>query len=239
MRRPLLLVLVVSAATTAGCASFTQLAPQERSAIERELTGPESQKFLKLSYYVTPFFGDASKKLLTHVPPEEVRLLNHPNGEPVNPGPVQKVLPAGRRVRITKVEFPTSWAVTERVLYTPRSQPWIYLEVADEPRTHPFILVLRSKIQSQDEFLAEVGRFLSDRDPQPLLEGFSDSVREGIRKKAAVTDMPAEALEMAWGYPELKRIDAPNRKEMWVYPGRRRIAYLVDGRLERTEAGTH
>jgi hypothetical protein len=233
-----LLLLVAPAAIAAGCASYTQLAPQERSAIERELTGPGREKFLKLSYYVTPFFGDASKKLLTHVPPEEVRLLNHPNGEPVNPGPVQKVLPVGTRVRVLKVEFPTSWVVTERVLYTPRSQPWVYLEVAGEPRTHPFILVLRSQIQSHDEFLAEVGRFLSDRDPQPMLEGFSEPVREAIRKKTAVSDMPAEALEMAWGYPELKRIDAPNRKEMWVYPGRRRIAYLVDGRLERTEAGT-
>jgi hypothetical protein len=187
---------------------------------------------------VTPFFGDASKKLLTPVPPDEVRLVDHPSGEPVNPGPVQKILPAGTRVRVTKVEFPTSWVVTERVLYTPRWLPWIYLEVAGEPRTQPFILVLRSKIQSHDEFLAEVGRFLSDRDPQPVLESFSEPVREAIRKKTAVTDMPAEALEMAWGYPELKRIDAPNRKEMWVYPGRRRIAYLVDGKLERTESGT-
>jgi hypothetical protein len=234
MRR---LLLLAPAALSAGCASYTQLAPQERNAIERGLTGPEREKFLKLSYYVTPFFGDASKKLLTHVPPEEVRMLNHPNGEPVNPGPVEKVLPAGRRVRIVRVEFPTSWAVTERVLYTPRTQPWVYLEVADEPRTRPFILVLRSRINSKDDFLAEVGRFLSDRDPQPMLDGFSEGVREAIRKKTAIAEMPAEALEMSWGYPEIKRIDAPNHREMWVYPGRRRIAYLVDGRLERTETG--
>ena len=234
MRR---LLLLAPAALAAGCASYTQIAPQERSEIERGLTGPEREKFFKLSYYVTPFFGDASKKLLTHVPPEEVRLLNHPNGEPVNPGQVEKVIPAGRKVRILRVEFATSWAVTERLLYTPRTQPWVYLEVADEPRTHPFILVLRPKLASRDEFLAELGRFLADRDPQPLLDGFSESVREAIRKKTAVTDMPSEALEMAWGYPEIKRIDAPNHRETWVYPGRRRIAYLVDGRLERTETG--
>jgi len=233
-----------AAATTAACAllwgacaSHTQIPAEERAKLERELTGRDSGKFLKLSYYVTPFFGDGTKKLLTHVPPDEVRLLNHPDGTPVNPGPVEKILPAGRPVRVVKVEFPTSWVVTERIPYTPRTQPWVYLTVADEPQSHPFILVLRPGIKSHAEFVAELGRYLSDQDPARLIETWSDAVRTGIQNKSAVTDMPAEALEMAWGYPEIIRRehDGDKKNEIWVYPGRKRIAHLTDGRLVRTE----
>lgn len=223
-----------------GCASQTKMAPQERATVERELTGPASEKYLRLSYFVMPFFGDGSKKLLSHLPPDEVRLVEHPGGEPVNPGAVEKILPAGTRVRITRVEFPTAWVFTERVPYTPRWAPWVYLEVADQPRTHPFILVLRQGIETHQDFLSELGRYLADRDLQPVLSAFSEPVREAIRKKTAVTDMPAEALEMAWGYPEVKRreLQGQSWRETWVYPGRRRIAHVVDGRLEKTETGS-
>jgi hypothetical protein len=222
-----------------GCASHTQVAPEVRARVERDLTGRDSTKFLKLSYFVTPFFGDASKRLLTAVPPDEVRLLNHPDGRPVNPGPVEKILPAGRKVRITRVEFPTSWVVMERIPYTPRHQPWVYLEVEDEPKGQTFILPISPELTNHDDLVAEVGRFLADQDPSGILEAFSDSVRDAVRTKTAVTDMPKEALQMAWGYPELirKDRDGDQLKETWVYPGRKRIAHVVDGRLVKTEVG--
>ena len=43
-----------------SCASYTAMAPKEREQVEQTLTARESEQFLKLSYYVTPFFGDAS-----------------------------------------------------------------------------------------------------------------------------------------------------------------------------------
>jgi hypothetical protein len=222
-----------------GCATYTKLPPEERATLERDLTGRSRAKFLRLSYYVVPFFGDASKRLLTAVPPDEVRLLNHPNGTPVNPGQVEKILPAGTRARITQVEFPTSWVMTERVPYTPRTQPWVYLEVEGEPSGLPYVLVLRPQLDSPDDFRAELGRFLADEDLAPTLQGWSEAVREAVRTKMAVTEMPADALEMAWGYPELKRIslEGETRTELWVYPDRRRVAHLSDGRLVRAEVG--
>ncbi len=223
----------------AGCASYTKMAPEERARLERDLTGRERAKYLRLSYYVTPFFGDASKKLLTSVPPDEVRLLNHPDGSPVNPGPIEKIIPAGREVRITKVEFPTSRTVMERIPYTPRHQPWIYLEVEGEPRSQTFILPLAPGIESHDKFVTELGRYLTDQDPARVMEAWSESVREAVRTKTTVTDMPVEALEMAWGVPELIRKDREGTalKELWVYPGRKRIAHILDGRLVKTEVG--
>lgn len=235
-----ILIASVLALTLGACASHTKLPPDDRARLERELTGKDSAKFLKLSYFVTPFFGDGTKKLLSHVPPDEVRLLNHPDGSPVNPGAVEKVLPAGRKVRVAKVEFPTSWVVTERIPYSPRTQPWVYLQVSEEPNTQPFILVLRPGIKTHDEFVAELGRYLSDQDPSRLMDAWSDSVREAVKKKSAITDMPAEALEMAWGYPELikREHDGDKKNEIWVYPGRKRIAHLTDGRLVRTEVAS-
>lgn len=221
----------------AGCASYTKLAAEDRARLERDLTGRESAKYLRLSYFVTPFFGDASKKLLSSVPPDEVRLLNHPDGSPVNPGPIEKIIPAGRKVRITKVEFPTSWVVMERIPYTPRHQPWVYLEVEGEPKAQTFILPLAPGINAHDKFVAELGRYLSEQDPARVMEAWNESVREAVRTKTAVTDMPVDALEMAWGVPELIRKDreGTSLKEVWVYPGRKRIAHILDGRLVKTE----
>lgn len=231
-------LLVAFAAWATACASHTQVPADDRAALERELSGRDSQKFLKLSYFVTPFFGDGSKRLLTHVPPDEVRLLNHPDGTPVNPGAVEKILPAGTPVKITKVEFPTSWIVTERVPYTPRTQPWVYLEAADQPRALPFVLVLRQGIDTREQFVTELSRWLSDTDPRAMIEGWTEPVREAVRTKTAVTDMPADALEMAWGYPErIKReLEGDKWKETWVYPGKKRVAYLLDGKVVRTES---
>lgn len=226
------------AVSSAACTSHTQLPADDRAALERDLSGREAQKFLKLSYFVTPFFGDASKKLLTNVPPDEVRLLNHPDGTPVNPGEVERILAAGTPVKITRVEFPTAWVVTERVPYTPRTQPWVYLEVADQSKGYPFILVLRPGIDTRDQFKTELARYLSDSDPRPVLDAWTESVREAIRTKTAVTDMPSEALEMAWGYPErIKReLEGEQWREVWVYPGRKRVAHLLDGRVVKTES---
>ena len=43
----------------------------------------------------------------------------------------------------------------------------------------------------------------------------------------------AEALEMAWGYPETKRttFDGERKQETWTWPGGKRIALLIDGRV--------
>lgn len=230
MRR-LLCGLLLAFAT--GCASYTAMAPQDREQVERELSSRDAEQFLKLSFYVTPFFGDDSKKLLTDVPPGQVRLLNDTKGNPIDPGTAEKILPAGKRVRVLKVEFPTSWAVTERIVYTPRTQPWVYLAVEGEPNQKPYILVLRQGIKTKEDFYAELQRWLVHDDPAPRIDQLSPLVKEAVLKKEAVTDMPEEALEMAWGYPETKKVSYEEqvRKELWLWPGKKRTATVVDGRV--------
>jgi len=203
----------------------------------RELTSKRRDKFLRLSFYVMPFFGDPSKKLLATAPPEEVSLVKQPSGEPVNPGPVETILPAGTRVQITKVEFPTAVVLSERPLNTPRALPWIYLRRGNRDGA-PLILVLKADILSQEEFVAELERYLSDADLTPLLSSWSDVVQLAVRTKTAIIDMSGEALEMAWGYPDRKEISFVDsvRNEEWIY-GKRRRAYLAEGRVVQRETG--
>lgn len=218
-----------------GCsASHTQLTPSDRYAIERALLGDPTQA-LKLSNYVTPFFGDGSKRFLTSAPPEEVRLLEGVGGSPIPPGPIEGIAPAGSRARVLKVEFPTAFAVSQRIPYTPRTLPWVYLEVEGQPKDRPLILVLRPGLRTREEFVKELERYLTSQDMVSRLTEWPEFIRTAVRTKQPIEGMPAEALEMAWGYPDLKKLsfDGPVRKEEWIYPGKRRVAYVANGRMER------
>jgi hypothetical protein len=233
------LLVVLLGLLAAGCKSHTLIAPDDRAWLEQSLTGPDASRYLRQSLYVTPFFGDASRRLLTPYPPEDVDLLNDRLGKPINPGPVEATLPAGAKATIRRVEFPTAWVVTERVLYTPRTWPWVYVDVEGAPPGPPLVLVLPPHHKTRQDFLAEVERTLAAQDPAPKLAAFNEPVREAIKQKKTITDMPAEALEMSWGYPEtIKRtLEGTVRKEEWIYPRGRRRAFLSDGLLVRVEEG--
>jgi hypothetical protein len=140
------------------------------------------------------------------------------------------------------VEFPTSWVITERVLYSPRTWPWVYLTVEGAPAGQQVVLVLPPNLDRPDPFRAELGNTLS---PHPLtdqLNAFSAPVKEAVRTKQLVADMPAEAVRMAWGPPETIRrsLEGAAKNEEWRYTGERRKAFLSDGKLVRAEeAGTN
>lgn len=235
MTRRNLVALSLFASILSACAGHTELAPDARRSLEGELTGGSRTWFLRESQYVTPFFGDASKRLLTPLPPEDVRLLEDPSGNPISPGPVQTIAPVGSRVRIQRVEFPTAFSVAERLLVTPRTQPWVYLEVAGIQGDTPLILVLPSDAKSEAEFRADLERHLTTVDPVETLASFSPEVREAVLAKKAVNGMSGEALRMAWGAPAKIRVDHRDslRIEDWRYQGDRRSAVLEDGRVVR------
>jgi hypothetical protein len=221
----------VLALALAGCATAQVSVPAEQaSSVERELRG--EQRFLKVSMYVTPFFGDTTRRLLTPVPPDEVRLLENPDGTPMSPGAVEQIVPAGTPLRIVEVEFPTAVTMTQRMLYTPRTLVWVRVEFATVKSSRPLVLVLRPGLRTADELRAEVSRALTSEDPRARLEALPDPVREAVRTKTAVVDMSADALEMAWGWPESRRIEliGTSKHERWSWPNKR-SATLIDGRV--------
>ncbi|MBE2252420.1 MAG: hypothetical protein IAE78_23005 [Myxococcus sp.] len=229
MRSALLGVLL----SLSGCATSQVFVPPEQAAaLQRSLAGEE--RYLRIAFFGTPFFGDSTKKLLSPVSPDQVRALNNPDGTPVSPGPVERVFAPGTAARVLKVEFPTAYAMSERVLYTPRTLAWVYLDVAGTPKqSPPYILLLRPGLKDEHEVLSEVERYLSKEPVKPLLDGFTETVRAAVLEKKAIVDMPAEALEMAWGYPEQKRFELEGtvKKETWLYAEGRRQAVLRDGKV--------
>jgi hypothetical protein len=232
------LAVLLFTALTAGCGSYTRMPPDARASLDRALTGPEAVQYLRVSGNVTPFFGDASKRLLTPYAPEDVRLLDDTKGKPINPGAVERILPVGTKLRITKVEFPTSWVVAERVLYSPRTWPWVYLaEEGAAPGAPPLVLVLPPNLERPEDFRTELEKYLAPREPTAQLEALPPAVKEAVREKRLVANMSMDAVRMAWGPPErvLRTLEGTAKNEEWTYPGGRRKAFLTDGRLARAE----
>ena len=241
MHRRVLLSTLGWLALATGCASQTLLSPEDRAGLDRDLTRGESAvRYLKVSSYVTPLFGDASKRLLTPYPPDEVRLLNDTQGKPISPGKVEATVPAGTRVRVHKVEFPTAWVMAERVLYSPRTQPWVYLEVDGVKVGAPILLVLPPKLDKPEDVRAELDRHLLPQDPAPRIAKFQPRFQEALRQKQVLEGMPEAAVEMSWGAPETIRrtLDGTQTHQEWSWPGGRRRVFLTDGLVTRVEDGT-
>lgn len=228
MRRAALASLLALAA----CATTPPTVPDaERERVSRELEG--RQRYLRVAMYASPLWEDTSKVFLSDQPGAEVHLLETRGGTPIPPPRPERVVPPGTPVRVVKVEFPGPWVMADRVLVSPRYNPWVYLEGPGDAR--PWILVLTRDLTRYDEVRAEVDRLLTTDDPRAALEALPEEHRDAILRKDALEGMSARALELAWGLPERKRIDRPAGTEEWAWPGGKRRAFLRDDRVERLE----
>ena len=181
-------------------------------------------RYLRVSMYVTQFFSDGDKLLLTDRPTDELDLLDDLHGKPLSPGEVYGTLPPGTRLRIERIEFPSGLVVAGRLPYSPRYNPWVYLVPAepgpaqDLAKNRRYILVLRPQLRTRTEVLAEVDRYLTQDDVKGLLALAPPDVQDAIRKKSLVTGMTPEQVEMAWGYPERIHIDEVKKTQVWDWP---------------------
>jgi hypothetical protein len=232
MRRALLPVAFLAVAGLAACAPRASIPNPERERVGRELTG--QRRWLRAAANSGPFFGDPTKKLLTEQPPAELELLETTGGARIAPPTPERVLRPGTRVRIQKIEFPTGWIISRRIVMTPRYHPWVFLEV--EGTAQPHVLVLPQKAATFEAVRDEIERLLVTDDPTASFEGLPQEHREAILAKKLVEGMTIRAVEMSWGLPERKRIDRPARTEEWTWPGARRRAFFQDDRLARWEA---
>jgi len=220
-------------AAAQGCVTgYIHMSADDRLEAERVIR-LEGDRQLRLSYFVTPFFGDDSKRLLTPYPPEELKMVLQPDGTPVIPEPTLKIIPAGTPAKVLGLEWPTSWAIASRIPYTPRFQPWLILTVQGEPADTPMIIPLNPRLASVEEAQAEVDRWVTRSDLRPFLASLTEGMKTDIRNKSARLDMPTQALEMVWGYPDLKRItfdEEGKRTETWEWADGIRQAVVLEGR---------
>jgi hypothetical protein len=235
---------VLASATLAGCAGNTTLPENDRIALQQELG--EHARYLKISMRVAPLFQDDAKWLLTDRALDELDLIDDPTGAPVPPGELAGILPPGTRLRIDHIEFPTSFVVTQRVIYSPRFNPWVYLVPADRPSPaealsngKPFILVLPQHLKTHDDVLAELDRYLSHNDVTPALRALPQQYQEAIAQKNVLAGMGPSEVEMAWGYPERIHLDEAKKTQVWTWPEKKQEAYFSNNVLAHwTDHGT-
>jgi hypothetical protein len=218
-----------------GCASATPIPDTDRDQLNTQLTG--QSRYLRVSMYKGPFWGDENKVLLSDSYPSDLELFTDTHGEIQRAGAPTGVIPLGRRVKITQVEFPTALVITGRMLYSPRYNPWVYLQVEGEPNSKPAMLVLNANLKNKSDFLAALDRYLTSDDPAPSLTNYSDDVRKAILEKQVVNDMDPAAVEMAWGYPEHKHIDLAGgtRSEVWSYGNGHRTVQFQNNKVVKSQ----
>jgi hypothetical protein len=214
-----------------ACAPRAVIPDAERDRVRRELTG--EQRWLRVAAYAAPLWGDTSKVLLSDQPLDELDLVESAGGKPIPPPAAEKIVPPGTAVRISDVEFPTGWMIAKRVVMTPRYHPWVIVEVPGD--TRPYVVVLSQTAASFGEVRGELDRILAKDDPSSALNALPEEQRAAVLKKALVEGMGSRAVEMAWGLPEVKKIDRPASTEEWTWPGGKRRAFFQEERVVRWE----
>lgn len=231
MRRALLAATPLLAAALAACTPRAVIPDPERERVRRELTG--EQRWLRVSAYVAPLWGDTDKAILSDQPLGELDLVQTTGGTPIPPPAAERILPPGTAVRISDVQFPTGWIIARRVVMSPRYHPWVVVELPGDPRPH--VVVLSQTAASFADVRGELERVLTTDDPSSALAALPGEHRAAVLRKTVFEGMSTRTVEMAWGLPERKRIDRPAGTEEWFWPGGRRRAWFLDDRLVRFE----
>ncbi len=236
MRFSALIVACSTLVLSSGCVHY-QLSSHEQTQVTLRVQGAPRQ--LARSLWVTPFFRDDSKRLLTGDRPEDVELLVTPAGAPISPGDIQEVLPAGTHVKVQTVSFPSTWENVSRPILTPRDRPWVELIVDGRPATTLYVLVLRPDLKNEDDAIAEIGKWLTVDKLDEEIARLPVADQTAIRTRELVIGLSVRALELALSPPSLKRIygDGAVRAEDWTWhtPQGDRIASVRDGLVAKVE----
>ena len=205
--RAAVVVALVAALLSAACPSYTMLAETDRSAVERAHEG--QLLYVKQSLYVGQFYDDVRYKLVHPRRFSELTYLQTVEGDAIPPPPAEGIIPAGTRVRVEKIEWPTGDVVFRRPLYTPRYTTWIYLRIARErgsdvtiERNEQHILLIPGGITDAELFNSWFTAALTPEDPNPWLLALPQAQQNGIVTKQAAVGMTYDALTAALGFPD-------------------------------------
>jgi hypothetical protein len=233
MRAILTALLLVS-----GCAGNALLPEPDRVALDDSLSA--HARYLKVSFYVTPFFDDNTAWLLTDRGREDADYVDPNDHLRLDPGEPVGILPVGTLLRIERISWPTGLTMVGREGGTPRDCPWIYLRPVEAGSLaarlagdKPFILVLRGDLRTRDDMQTEIDRFLTTQNPLPGLRNLSVAIVDAVEHKTLMTGMVPEQVQQSWGYPEHIHIDAPKRTQLWTWPSEKQQAWFQDEILVR------
>jgi hypothetical protein len=225
MMRVLTLALFLSACAT------TQVPSRDRLHVDLRTRNQARQ--LKASVLVTPFFRDASRRLLLSQPSDETELMVTPRNEPISPGKVLEVLPAGTKVRVLAVRFATGWESFTRPLMTPRERTWVELAVDGRSADVAYTFTLRPDVANEDEVIAELEKWITETDVAAEVAALPEADKQVVAKREFVAGVKKRTLELAFGTPLTKKIkgDGTSVSEEWDWrsdAGVHRIAWIAD-----------
>lgn len=227
----LLLFLALS-----SCAS-SPIPNRERMHLELRYSNKPRQ--LAVSLHAAPFFRDASRRLLTEEHPEHVNLIVNPRGETIGPGELLEILPAGTKVRVLRVLFPSAFGAIGRPLLTPSDRIWLELAIDGRPASPTWVLVLPPDLESESAVVKAVERFVTSESLDTEIEAMTEAERSMITHKSLAAGVGVRALELAFRKPNLRRIHGDGRHVVeewsWRDRGEVRVAHVRDGVVERVE----
>lgn len=224
LRCSLLVTLALAACGAIGCPSYVVIPDAERARIDEVHTG--ELLFLRQSLYVGQFYDDDRFRLVHPRKFEELTYLETVEGDTIPPPPAEGIVPAGTRVRVERIEWPTGDVVFRRPLYTPRYTSWIVLRVAADrgpdvtvERDQRHILLMPGGIADAETFDLWFDASLSEEDPNPWLLSLPQDQQNAILLKRAIPGMSYDALTTALGFPDTlaRKVEEGSTVEVGVW----------------------
>jgi hypothetical protein len=217
-----------------ACASQTRLPEPIRASVAAKHAGRTVE--LRQSCYYGDLYDENEKWLLSARPFSETYHIVDFDGEPIHPRGQRGIAPAGSRFTIRQVEFPDQYAVSMRMLTTPRYNPWVYLSpVEGSPLPtdrKAFIMLLPMDMETVEQVEAAIEEVLAPQgEVTAWLAERTPSIQVAIKHKDVALGMVEQELVAAMGQPHRWFNDTRDDQQARVawYPTRE--AWLVGGKV--------
>ncbi|MGO9830540.1 MAG: hypothetical protein ACLPJH_10400 [Myxococcaceae bacterium] len=223
--RPSLASLAMFAAL--GCAPRAALTPSERGAVLQDAR-TEGVRWLQVSARPYRLAEGNWPPALAPLPPPEWEIGGHP---PPAGQVLDGIVPAGTPASIVRIDFPVG-------PFGQKSQHRDTYVTVQLGNGRQAVLVVDGALGSEGAFWDEVELWLTPLSPASAEEGWNEAVRAAVKEKRTLSEMPAEAVVAAWGYPRTRVVlfSANGRRESWTWPGGMRSAEFQDGHLVDSKA---
>jgi hypothetical protein len=169
----------------------------------------EKQSFwLKQSLYAGPFYDDNRYQLLHPRNFEELTYLKTIDGDYILPPPSSEIIPAGTRIEIQKIEWPTGINIFKRPLLTPRYWPWVYTRLARArgpvtiKRDQTYIFILPNSVIDEKSFTDWKDALFSKDNNNEWIMTQDEKIRDAIFAKKPLIGMDYLALFASMGHPD-------------------------------------
>ena len=188
-----------------ACVNHVKIPDSAQKHIDNDVV--QKTLWLKQSLYAGQFYDDDRYQLLFPRPFEELKYVKTVDGDYILPPAAKEIIPAGSKVVITKIEWPSRGVIFNRPILSPRNWPWIYLRVARDRgpvttlRDSTYIMILPENITDEKSFNQWKKSYLDKEDPNEWLLSYEKNILFGILHKKPVLGMDYQALMATLGQP--------------------------------------